>query len=208
MNFLVEDPDDDGHEKILSFLCHEYHLNEEICLSIYEEHFLGETFWKTLMEKTSSKSTETNRDRNEYLDDLSKEINRCYDEIVLTNCFLDERIFLNRSKQFIDDLSIFNENSSQISIENKTPLTAEQHFLSSSSTHRSPPSINPNTLTPLSQRKHFIDEFNILIDSTSDPMETIENLLRNRTYIGEFSSLSNDFSCFLFVQLKIISMKG
>jgi len=178
------------NEKILSLLCHEYDLNEEICLSIYEEHYLGETFWKNLLLKSSSKSKENHRDRNEFLDDLSKEINRCYDEIVLTNCFLDERIFLNQSNRLIDDLSIFNENSSQISIENKTPLTAEQHFLCSSpTTNRSPlPPVSHN-LTPLSLRKHFIDEFMFLIESKSDPMKTIENLLQNQKYFDHLNDM-------------------
>ncbi|CAF4941624.1 unnamed protein product, partial [Rotaria sp. Silwood1] len=64
-----------------------------------------------------------------YLETI-RDINRQYDEIVLTNSIIDERIFLENKFQLNDLCNSLNENRYSKSSQNLTPLTANQHITS------------------------------------------------------------------------------
>ncbi|CAF1479082.1 unnamed protein product [Rotaria sp. Silwood1] len=59
-----------------------------------------------------------------------RDINRQYDEIVLTNSIIDERIFLENKFQLNDLCNSLNEYRYSKSSQNLTPLTANQHITS------------------------------------------------------------------------------
>ncbi|CAF1346805.1 unnamed protein product [Rotaria sp. Silwood1] len=64
-----------------------------------------------------------------YLETI-RDINRQYDEIVLTNCIIDERFFLENKFQLNDLCNSLNENQYSKSSQNLTLLTANQHITS------------------------------------------------------------------------------
>lgn len=166
-------------------LCQSISGNEEVATTIYEEYFIKDSFWRNLREKMLIFNEKEN-----YFADFYREINRSYDEIVLRNCFIDERIFLEKSSELIDSFNSFNENRSQIHLENKTPLTAEKHFLPSSSS-----SSSNQHLTPISQTNLLIQQLLHFIgtEQQPSPSSTLSQLLQSQSYLG-FSSFSSSSS--------------
>ncbi|CAF1446215.1 unnamed protein product [Rotaria sp. Silwood1] len=94
-----------------------------MCRSIIEQHLKNDLF-KRLDKKKENFLNEFN-----YLETI-RDINRQYDEIVLTNCIIDERIFLENKFQLNDLCNSLNENQYSKSSQNLISLTANQHITS------------------------------------------------------------------------------
>ncbi|CAF1320816.1 unnamed protein product [Rotaria sp. Silwood1] len=77
---------------IIDKLCMMYCCSSNTCRSIIEQHLKNDLF-KRLDKKKENFLNEFN-----YLETI-RDINRQYDEIVLTNCIIDERIFLGNKFQ-------------------------------------------------------------------------------------------------------------
>jgi len=151
--------------------------------SIYEDYFKNELLNRFHL------NGEHLLDENNYLLTI-RQINREYDEIVLTNCIIDERIFLENKTELNDLLNSLNENRNCKSSTHKTPLTANQHltFVNQQT--------NPS-LTPISQSNHLIEIlFSIIEQQQTNPHEIL------LTFIGEQHFLGNNIKYF---NIKLIS---
>ncbi|CAF1183591.1 unnamed protein product [Rotaria sordida] len=98
-----------------------YCCSSDTCRAIIEQHLKND-----LLKRLDKKDflNEFN-----YLETI-RDINHQYDEIVLTNSIIDKRIFLEKKSQLNDLCNSLNENLYSKSSENRTPLTADQHFTS------------------------------------------------------------------------------
>ena len=168
-DLLVSLPSSSSDYPVIEHLCRVFNGREDIATNIFEEHFPKDLF---------SMTTTTNPSEN--LCRYIRHIDRCYDEIILRECLIDERIFFDGSNQFVDLLDSFNENRNQKTSLQRTPLTAEQFLLPPSS---SSPILQG--LTPISQTKQFIEQlFNIIGEQQqSKPSQIILDLLQ-QTYLG------------------------
>ena len=114
--------------------------------------------------------------------DLLNQFHNQYDEIILRNCLIDERIFLEKKSQLNDLLNQFNENRNQKSEQMKTPLTANQHFISPSS------STNNLILTPISQANQLISFLNqLLIDHPGKPTNDLIQFIGEQPFLDHFN---------------------
>ena len=122
-------------------------------------------------------------DENKYFE-IIRQINNQYDEIVLTNCFIDQRIFIENSSKFVDFLDQLNENRNQKLIQNKTPLTAQQHltFFNSNSSQQ-------QYLTPISQANQLIQLLTSIVSKSSNLLQYVGQ----QTYIDDLNQRLNDY---------------
>lgn len=162
--------------RVIELLCSNYGANFELSSSIYQEHFRGESFKEYLKEIEISRPN---------VFKLIREIDRSYDEIVLRNCIIDERIFLDRSRsnRMSDVCSSLNENRNQTSFDDRTPLTANQHFISADETTNS-----SRGLTPISQYNLLIQQLDAIINSKDreTTSSSIDEILQEKSFIGSF----------------------
>ncbi|CAF1369439.1 unnamed protein product [Rotaria sp. Silwood1] len=98
-----------------------YCCSSDMCRSIIEQHLKNDLF------KRFDKKKEDFLYEFNYLETI-RDINRQYDEIVLTNCIIDERIFLENKFQLNDLCNSLNEYRYSKSSQNLTSLTANQHI--------------------------------------------------------------------------------
>ncbi len=118
-------------------------------------------------------------------------INNEYDEIVLTNCIIDERIFLENKSQLNDLLNSLNENRNCKSLENRTPLTADQHLRFIQDEYH----LN---LTPISQANQLIRIlYSIIQQQQSKPTNNLIQIIGQQPFLGLF---------FLFFKFKLIEI--
>ncbi|CAF5063148.1 unnamed protein product [Rotaria sp. Silwood1] len=98
-----------------------YCCSSDICRSVIEQHLKHDLF-KRFDKKRRFFFNEFN-----YLETI-RDINRQYDEIVLTNCIIDERTFLENKSQLNDLRNSLNEYRYSKSSQNLTSLTANQTY--------------------------------------------------------------------------------
>ncbi|CAF1323688.1 unnamed protein product, partial [Rotaria sp. Silwood1] len=119
LNYLCSN---DG--SIIDKLCMVYCCSSDMCRLIIEQHLKNDLFKRLDKKKKIFFLNEFN-----YLETI-RDINRQYDEIVLTNCIIDERIFLENKFQLNDLCNSLNENQYSKSSQNLTSSTANQHITS------------------------------------------------------------------------------
>ena len=160
-------------ETIIDTLCEIYSCSSEMCRSIYDQHLKNELF------KRFNKSEDLLNENN-YIETI-RDINRQYDEIVLTNCIIDERIFLESKLQLNDVLNTLNENRTCKSYEDRTPLTADQHLTIIDSQSSG---FNQN-LTPISQANQLIKLLNSIVgQQQTKPTNNLQSIIGQQTFIG------------------------
>ncbi|CAF1179350.1 unnamed protein product [Adineta steineri] len=173
-------------ETIIDKLCPKYKGSScETTRTIYEEH-LKNDFIYLLNENYNINDLSID---DFYLKQIN-EINKKYDEIVLTNCIIDERIFLENKNQFNDCINSLNENRNCKSQINKTPLTANQHFISTS--HQQ---IN-QTLTPISQANQAIQLLYSIVQQQiikTNPNQNIISLIGDQLLLDSLVQRLNDW---------------
>ncbi|CAF1215474.1 unnamed protein product [Rotaria magnacalcarata] len=168
---------------IIDKLCEKYSCSSEMCRTIIEEHL------KSDLIKCINKS-ENFLNENNYLETI-RDINRQYDEIVLTNCIIDERIFLENQNQLNDLLSNLNENRYSKSYQNRTPITASQHLASNDYQTN-----NSNQfLTPISQANQLIKVlFEIIKDQQSTkPSNNLRFIIGQQTFLDDLIERLNEW---------------
>jgi hypothetical protein len=159
---------------IIDKLCSMFNGTSSICHTIYEEYLK-----ENILNKLNNK-VELLNEKN-YLSTI-REINRLYDEIVLTNCIIDERIYLNSQNKLNDLLNPLNENRNEKNVQNLTPLTANQHL-----TFQSNDFIQG--LTPISQANQLIEHLYFIIGQQQQlkPNENIKNIIGEQSFIGNMN---------------------
>jgi hypothetical protein len=173
----LNESNNDFEEDIIDKLCLMYSCSSEMCRTIYFEHLKKELFKRFMLNENLLNETNCC--------ETIREINRQYDEIVLTNCIIDERIFLENKIQLNDLLKELNENRYSKSLENRTPVTADQHlkFVDQQSNL---------TLTPISQANHLIIILNSIIKQQElKPSKTLIQLIGQQTFLGLFFARIN-----------------
>ena len=142
--------------------------SSEMINVIYEEYIKNGLFKNREMTNMSEKG----------MIDLLNELNNEYDEIILTNCLIDERIFFEKKSQLNDLLNSFNENRNQKSEQMKTPLTANLHLTMSSN----------SMLTPISQANQLILFLNQLLkDHPGKPTNQLMNFIGQQPFFDQFN---------------------
>ena len=140
---------------------------------------------------------------------IIREINRCYDEIVLRNCIIDERIFLDQ-KYFLNDFcNSLNENRNQKTFENRTPLTANEHLINDSSIeqhHLTTINHQNQCLTPISQVNLLIQQLDSIIGDHQliIPSKILQDLIQEQTFLGMKRKENKDLSFLFLFYFKII----
>ncbi|CAF1071702.1 unnamed protein product [Rotaria sordida] len=161
---------------ILDKLCLKYSCSSDICRSIIEQHFKNDLF--KIVDKKEDFLSELN-----YLETI-RDINRQYDEIVLTNCIIDERIFLEKNSQLNDLCNSLNENRYSKSSQNRTPLTANQHIKSND--------LN-QYLTPISQANQLIQLlYSIVQQQQTKPTNNLIYIIGQQTYLDDLVERLNE----------------
>ncbi|CAF1047479.1 unnamed protein product [Adineta ricciae] len=151
-------------ESLIEIFSEKYSCSFEIIETIYFEHLE-----KDLIEM-----------KNLNLFEMRNFITKKYDEIILTNCIIDERIFLENQNFFSDFLNSLNENRNSKTHLNKTPLTANQHFLSFNSNEKQ------QNLTPISQANQLIDIlFQISKNQTTKPSKNLLILIGQQRFLDD-----------------------
>ena len=163
---------------MIDALCELYGGNEEMTRAIYEEHLTNELFQR--FQSTDELLNEKN------VSQTIREINRCYDELVLTNCIIDERIFLENEIQLSDQINSLNENRNKKSVGNRTPLTANQHLTSLIDT-----SPSDQGLTPISQARLLLEQLHAIIgqQQTGQPSHNLEQIIGQQAFLGKRQSV-------------------
>ena len=163
---------------MIDALCELYGGNEEMTRAIYEEHLTNELFQR--FQSTDELLSEKN------VSQTIREINRCYDELVLTNCIIDERIFLENEIQLSDQINSLNENRNKKSVGNRTPLTANQHLSSLIDT-----SPSDQGLTPISQARLLLEQLHAIIgqQQTGQPSHNLEQIIGQQAFLGKRQSV-------------------
>lgn len=164
--------DDNNQDFIIEKLSKIYSCSSSMIRVIYQEHL------KNVILKKLNKKDILLDEQNSI--ETIRLINNSYDEIVLTSCIIDERIFLENKNQLNDLLNSLNENRNCKTLQNKTPLTANQHltFISNE--------INP-TLTPISQSNQLIEILlNITQQQQTKPTDYIQQIIGQQTFIENF----------------------
>jgi hypothetical protein len=157
-----------------------------MAVAIYEEHFRSELFVNRF------DVFEQQPINDDQLTKIIRELNRSYDELVLTNCIIDERIFLDQGEQLNDWCNAFNENRNEKAFVHRTPLTANEHLqIFCQPCDELPAAKISHGLTPISQAKQLIDQLHSIIghEQTGKPSKVLEDLLREQTFLGEESTL-------------------
>jgi hypothetical protein len=154
-----------------------YSCSSDIIRVIYEEHLKN-----ALFKRFNNNDDLLSGDK--YIETI-RLINNEYSEIVLTNCIIDERIFLENKNKLNDLLNPLNENRNCKSLENRTPLTADQHLtFIQNECHQS--------LTPISQANQLIQIlYSIVQQQQTKPNN---NLIQ---FIGQQPFLGFSFFCFI-----------
>ncbi|CAF5000681.1 unnamed protein product, partial [Rotaria sp. Silwood1] len=157
---------------ILENLCEMYNCSSDICQTIIEQHFKND-----LLKRLNKKDDFLNE--LNYIDTI-RDINRQYDEFVLTNCIIDERIFLENNLKLNDLLNCLNENRYSKSYQNRTPLTANKHFTSNDNQ-----SISFNQyLTPISQANQLIQLlYSIVQQQSNKPNTNLISIIGQQTFL-------------------------
>jgi len=138
---------------------------------IYEEHL------KNILLKRFNNNIDDLLNFDNYLSTI-RLINNEYSEIVLTNCIIDERIFFENKTELNDLLNSLNENRNSKTLENKTPLTANQHF-----TFISNDSIL--NLTPISQANQLIQLlYSIIQQQQTKPTPNLIQIIGQQPFLG------------------------
>jgi hypothetical protein len=150
-----------------------------MCRTIYFEHLTNELFNRFV------NSEELLNEKNCF--ETIRDINRFYDEIVLTNCIIDERIFLENKIQLNDFLKELNENRYSKSIDNRTPLTANQHF---TNIHQQ----SNFNLTPISQANHLINIlYQIIGQQQLKPSNSLIQIIGQQTFLDDLIQRLNEW---------------
>ncbi|CAF5056487.1 unnamed protein product [Rotaria sp. Silwood1] len=149
-----------------------YNCSSDICQTIIEQHFKND-----LLKRLNKKDDFLNE--LNYIDTI-RDINRQYDEFVLTNCIIDERIFLENNLKLNDLLNCLNENRYSKSYQNRTPLTANKHFTSNDNQ-----SISFNQyLTPISQANQLIQLlYSIVQQQSNKPNTNLISIIGQQTFL-------------------------
>ncbi|CAF0798224.1 unnamed protein product [Rotaria sordida] len=167
---------------IIDNLCIMYCCSSDTCRAIIEQHLNNDLLKR--LDKSEDFLNEFN-----YLETI-RDINRQYDEIVLTNCIIDERIFLEKKSQLNDLCNSLNENRYSKSSENRTPLTANQHFASNDGQ-----TISSNQyLTPISQANHLIKLlYSIVEQRQTKPTDNLISIIGQQTFLDDLVERLNEY---------------
>jgi retinoblastoma-like protein 1 len=144
---------------------------------IYEEYFKNGLFKEINLNEISLLNEKT-------CFEMINKMNNEYDEIVLRNCIIDERIFLENKNQLNDLLNSFNENRNQKTIDNRTPLTANQHLTF----------ISNEILTPISQANQLIHLLNLIIQNQdTKPTDNLSFLIGQQPFLNDLIQRINQW---------------
>lgn len=168
-HFIQQFPTD--HRLLIEQFSLKFNSSNEMINVIYEEYLENGLF------KSKSMTNLCEREIIELLNEMNNE----YDEIILTNCLIDERIFFEKKSQLNDLLNSFNENRNQKSEQMKTPLTANQHLTISSNETNS-------ILTPISQANQLIVFLNqLLIDHPGKVTNQLIQFIGQQPFFEQFN---------------------
>ncbi|CAF3941893.1 unnamed protein product, partial [Rotaria sp. Silwood1] len=158
---------------IIDKLCMMYCCSSDMRRSIIEQH-LKMIYLNVLIKQ------EDFLNKFNYLETI-RDINRQYDEIVLTNCVIDERIFLENKFQLNDLCNSLNEYRYSKSSQNLTPLTANQHITSNDYQ-----TISFNQyLTPISQANQLIKLlYSIVQQQKTKPTNNLISIIGQQTFLN------------------------
>ncbi|CAF0988009.1 unnamed protein product [Didymodactylos carnosus] len=176
---------------IIEELCSHYSGRVEDCRTI-SEHYL-KTYLKRLLIKGRLKG-----DLDTYTSLLHpiehfqinlREINRSYDEIVLTRCVIDERIFLTSTNDqagltpLYDLVTSLNEN--RTCLKPKTPLTNRSRYVLGINGHSTPISIANQMLSHIAQ---IIGNL-----TNAEPSTNLKQIIKNQIHLDSLIKRVNDW---------------
>lgn len=179
LDYLLKGIYFNDNDDLIDKLCEIYSCSSSLTRVICDEYLKNNIFKKLNKDKILL-------DDENYLETI-RIINNEYDEIVLTSCIIDERIFLENKNELNDLLNSLNENRNSKTIENRTPLTADQHltFLSNE--------ININ-LTPISQANHLIKILlNLIENQQTKPNRNLIDIIGEQPFLDEFINKINEW---------------
>jgi hypothetical protein len=167
-------------ESLIEELCVVYSGVADATRSIYEQHLRSELFDRFHWSNRFDLLNESN------FASTIREMNRLYDEIVLTRCVIDDRMFLSAGENdhLTDLVHSLNENRNRSSTANRTPLTANAHFalVPSACEHTSNPILG---LTPISQAKKLIEHLTRIVGQQQlIPSEHLRQLIPRQPFLG------------------------
>ncbi|CAF1071670.1 unnamed protein product, partial [Didymodactylos carnosus] len=166
---------------VIDELCSRYSGRAEDCRTIYE-HYL-KTYLKRLLIKSRLKGDMTTYTSLlhpiEHFQANLREINRYYDEIVLTRCVIDERIFFTTDQNgsgltpLYDLVTSLNEN--RTCLKPKTPLTNRSRYVLGIDGYATPISIANQMLA------HIAQIIGNLI--SAEPSTNLQQIIKNQVHL-------------------------